>query len=78
MIFLGNCSIDTVLEKDLSRKQNTRRVIDEESMGSGKLKIFHGISGYDRFFTENWDPIPLLLGPKEEEQESAWCPGYEN
>ena len=49
-IFLGNCSIVTVLEGALSRKQNTRQNDEEENSGLGKLNIFHRISEYDQFF----------------------------
>ena len=45
-----NCSITTVLNKTLSREQNTRRDDEDENSGSGKSKNINGISGYGRFF----------------------------
>ena len=47
---LGSCSINTVLNKALSREQNTRRYDENKNLGSGKSKNLNGISGYGRFF----------------------------
>ena len=52
-----------VLEKDLSRKENTPRDDEEEISGSGILKIFHGISGYDRFFSREIGIQYSLMDP---------------
>ena len=60
---IGNCSIFTVLEKALSRKQNTQRDDEEENLGSGNFKIFNGISGYDRFFLGKSESNPPPGGP---------------
>ena len=49
-ICLYSCLIVNLLKRSPSREQDTRRDNEEENLESGKSKIIHGISGYERFF----------------------------
>ena len=49
-IFLKSCFIVTLLKRAPSREHNNRRDDEEENWGSGKSKMFLGISGHCRFF----------------------------
>ena len=71
-IFLRSCSIFTVLKRSFSREQNTRRNDDEENSGSGKLKVFFGISGYGRIFHEKSGSNNPPGGPLESSRNLRW------
>ena len=46
-IFQGSCSIVTVLERALLRKQNTRQDDEEENLGSGKSNRIEDFGIYE-------------------------------